>query len=69
MIEYKIQQVHKDNVFAGDSIEHNGKIMTVSNCDFRVGFMGLTIFGDSYCLGRKQVKKVIIKNADIKRLH
>ena len=61
MIEYKIQLVHKDNVLAGDAIEHNGKIMTVCHCDFRVGFMGLTIFGDSYYSGRKPVKKVIIK--------
>ncbi len=61
MIEYKIQLVHKDNILAGDAIEHNGKIMTVCNCDFRFGFMGLTIFGDSYCLGRKLVKKVVIK--------
>ena len=57
---FKIVEVDKENIRHGDAIEHNGVIQTVSRSDIRRNnFTGLTIFGDSYRLGRQKVKKVI----------
>jgi hypothetical protein len=47
----------------GDVVLHNSKEMTVSNGDIkRCSFMGLTLFGDSYSLGRKKVLKGTLKS-------
>lgn len=49
-------EVHIDNIKSGDTIEHNGQIKTVSKKDIKIGgFMGTTIFGDSYSIGHKKV--------------
>ena len=45
----------------GDTVMVNGKMKTVSHTSFGGdGFMGRTLFGDSYYLGRKLVDKVVI---------
>ena len=63
-IKYEIQEVHISTIKAGDAIEHNGELLTVCNCDIRCSdFMGDTLFGDSYSLGRKPVKKANIITA------
>ena len=55
----KIIEKHISDIRHGDTIEHNGKLMTVCNSDIkRCDFMGITIFGDSYNLGYKAVKFV-----------
>jgi hypothetical protein len=60
---YDIVDTHIDNIFTGCVIEHNGKHMTVCKNDIKTGgFMGSSIFGDSYNSGYKPVKKVIIKS-------
>ena len=48
--------VNIENIKIGDSVLHNGKIMTVCNGDIkRNTFCGTTLFGDSYACGNKQV--------------
>lgn len=49
------EEVHVSDIKAGDCIEHQGKLMTVCRKDIKKGFMGLSIFGDSYRLGRQCV--------------
>ena len=49
------EEVHVSDIKVGDRIEHQGKLMTVCRKDIKKGFMGLTIFGDSYRLGRQHV--------------
>lgn len=55
-----LKNEHISNIKCGDLVEHAGKIVTVGNnhikyCDF----MGYTLFGDSYALGNRPVKKVV----------
>jgi hypothetical protein len=49
------EEVHVSDIKVGDCIEHQGRLMTVCRKDIKKGFMGLTIFGDSYRLGRQLV--------------
>jgi hypothetical protein len=54
-----IENVHISRVSNGDTIEHEGKLTTVNtNNIHRDSFMGITLFGDSYNLGTKPVKKI-----------
>lgn len=56
---YVIDEVHISQISVGDTVEHEGKITTVCAKDIRRDrFMGLTLFGDSYRLGYKPVKRV-----------
>jgi hypothetical protein len=54
----KIIQKHISEVKTGDTIFHNGKETTVTNKDIKSGFMGKTIFGDSYNMGRIPVSVI-----------
>lgn len=57
-----IIDVHISTIKHGDTVLHNEKLMTVSRNDLsRVELLGVTLFGDSYYLGYKSVKKAIIK--------
>lgn len=59
---YTISQVHISTVKIGDTVEHGGKFMTVGKGDIKTdSFMGTSLFGDSYSLGHKKVKKVTFK--------
>jgi hypothetical protein len=49
------EEVHVSDIKVGDCIEHQGRLMTVCRKDIKKGFMGLTIFGNSYRLGRQLV--------------
>lgn len=61
---YGLVDTHIDTLQVGCIIEHDGKHMTVGKNDLHTGgFMGTTVFGDSYHCGHKPVKKVIIKTA------
>lgn len=63
-MNYEVIDIHIDNIKPGDTVEHNGKMMTVCRNDIKRGtFMGTTLFGDSYRLGRISVKKVNIQRA------
>lgn len=50
---------HISEIENGDAIMHNGHLMTVCNDDIkRCSFMGISIFGDSYRMGRQLVERV-----------
>ena len=60
MSKAKIELVHISQISAGDTIEHYGKLATVSGNNIKKdSFMGITLFGDSYNLGVKPVNKVV----------
>lgn len=57
---YITKNVHIDDIKAGDTVEHNGKLMIVCGSDIKPNtFMGTTLFGDSYRAGTLPVKKVV----------
>jgi hypothetical protein len=58
-MNYTIKSMHISMIRSGDTIEHDGVMRTVSGSDIKNGFMGKTIFGDSYNLGNKLVRVVI----------
>lgn len=54
------KDVHISTICVGDIVKHDGKVVTVGSHDIKYcNFMGHTLFGDSYKLGRVPVKKVI----------
>lgn len=55
-------KVHISEIKSGDTILHEGKMQTVCNSNIKHGFMGISIFGDSYNLGNKLVTKIIFQN-------
>jgi len=56
----KIESVHISRISIGDTIEHEGKITTISGNNIKINtFMGTTLFGDSYNFGNKAVNKVV----------
>lgn len=59
-------EVHISEIRPGDTILHlDGKIRTVcSNNIKRDGFMGISLFGDTYRLGTIPVKKLILDRKD-----
>lgn len=65
MYNYNIQQVHISDIIVGDTILHtDGKLTTVCKNNIkRGGFLGTTLFGDSYKSGRIMVKKIIFIKA------
>ena len=65
-VERKIVEVHISTISIGDSIICNdGFERTVCKGNIKSNtFMGITIFGDSYKLGRLPVKKVIYKRKE-----
>ena len=52
-----ISLTHIDHIRPGDTVEIDGQLKTVSPGDIRTGFMGTTLFGDSYRLGTIPVKR------------
>lgn len=59
---YTIKEVHISTIRGGDTVEHNGQMKTVCFNDIKYcSFMGHSIFGDSYKIGRTLVKKIIFK--------
>jgi hypothetical protein len=60
-MEFTVSNVHISSITAGDTVEHNGKIMTVCQKDIKSDkFFGSLLFGDSYRIGQQPVKKVNI---------
>ena len=59
MTNYTTKEVHIRYVRSGDTILHQGKLMTVCSKDIKYcEFMGRSIFGDSYHSGHKAVTLV-----------
>lgn len=64
-MNYKVEQVHKSDVRCGDTIIHNGTMVTVCKKDItRCEFFGVKLFGDSYIGGRKPVDRVTFIKAN-----
>jgi hypothetical protein len=56
----KTEQVHISRISAGDVIFHDNKERTVCEKDIkRDDFVGITLFGDCYRLGRVLVTRVL----------
>lgn len=61
-MDYRILDTHIDHILEGDTVIHNGKMVTVNSSDIkRNPFEGSCIFGDSYRLGYRPVKKVVFE--------
>ena len=59
----KTLEVDIFTIKSGDTVVHNGNVMTVTAKNIhRDSFMGRTLFGDSYHLGQKPVVKVVDLN-------
>lgn len=64
IMKFGIVNTHISTIRAGDTVEHEGKIMTVCHKDIKKdAFFGTTLFGDSYRIGQQPVKKVNIFHA------
>lgn len=64
---YEIRNVHKETIKVGDTVLcPDGLMRTVCLNNITNGFCGICIFGDSYQLGQKPVKKVVIKRAVVR---
>ena len=64
-LKYRIELVHISEIKPGDLIirEWDGAICEVGKNHIKYGgFMGTSIFGDSYHSGYKKVRKVILFN-------
>jgi hypothetical protein len=58
------ETVHISQIRGGDTILHNGVVMTVSYNNIKYSeFMGVTVFGDSYCSGYKSVIRICFPKA------
>ncbi len=58
----KTEQVHISKISAGDTIIHvDGNIRTVCKNNLSIGFMGRSLFGDSYKSGHTLVTRVLFK--------
>ncbi|MBX8556999.1 hypothetical protein K5D56_25470 [Pseudomonas cichorii] len=62
MTNYETVESHIDMIRAGNTVLHNGELRTVCKSDIkRGGFMGTTLFGDSYRLGAMPVQLARIR--------
>lgn len=58
--DIEIEKVHISLIRASDTVFHEGKVKTVCKKNLKHDtFMGHTLFGDSYMLGRKPVWRVV----------
>jgi len=55
-----LEDVHISKIKAGDLVVHEGVLKTVCSKDIRTGgFLGTTLWGDSYRAGTLLVKRVV----------
>ena len=60
----EIEPVHVSLIRASDTVFHEGKVRTVCKGNLKNdSFMGPTLFGDSYNIGRKPVYRLIMRRA------
>ena len=62
---YAVVHTHIDLIRPEDTVLVDGHLKTVSPGDTKKSFMGTTLWGDSYRLGTRLVKRAIIKAAHI----
>lgn len=57
MSNYETVKIHINDIRSGDTVFHNGELRTVCKSDIkRGGFMGTSLFGDSYRSGTVPVQ-------------
>lgn len=66
-MNYRIQPTHISQIRPGDVVEVGGVLKTVGKSDLRKGFMGTTLWGDSYRLGALPVSLAVIKTPGYQR--
>lgn len=64
-MDYSISLTHIDLIHPGDTVEIDGQLKTVSPNNIKRGFMGTTLWGDSYKLGTTPVRRAVIKKANV----
>ena len=58
-MKYRIVETHISCIKVGDTVMHEGMMKTVNGTSIkRGGFMGTSLWGDSYHLGNKPVQLV-----------
>lgn len=58
---YTLKEKNINDIRPGDTVFHNGHVRTVCKNNIEYGgFMGTTVFGDSYHSGYKPVIKILI---------
>ena len=62
-MNYVVIPTHIDLIQPGDTVEIDGQLKTVSRDVIRWGFMGKTLWGDSYRLGTQLVRRAAIERA------
>lgn len=62
-MKYEIKPTHIRKIKQGDTVMIDGEMRTVGKNNIKNGFMGITLFGDSYRFGREPVQKVVIFKA------
>lgn len=61
MEEFAFREMHVSLIRVGDTVFHDGKVRTVGRSDLKNdGFMGPTLFGDSYLLGLRPVLRLVM---------
>lgn len=64
-IRYAIVETHISQIVVGNTILLNGVLQMVGRENIKLDtFIGRTLFGDSYQLGNKPVKKAIIQHVE-----
>ena len=62
LVYCSMENVHISLIKVGDAILHDGKVRTVCKDNIQEGgFMGRSIFGDSYSIGYRLVQRVVFK--------
>lgn len=59
MIRYEVVPTPVEQILPGDTVEVDGVLRSVCKNDLKRGFMGVTLFGDSYKAGTVPVSRVV----------
>lgn len=63
-MNYVVTPTHIDLIQPGDTVEIDGQLKTVSPSSIKRGFMGTTLWGDSYRLGTTPVQRVTFETRE-----
>ena len=63
-MDYSISLTHVDLIHPGDTVLIDGHLKTVSPSNIKRGFMGTTLWGDSYKLGTTPVQRVTFETME-----
>lgn len=63
-MNYETTPTHVDLIRPGDTVLIDGQLKTISPSSIKRGFMGTTLWGDSFRLGTVPVQRVTFKTKD-----